>query len=129
LRSDKRRPSPITSFDWCSSALNLIACSSYDTLISVWDLNKEALEFQFAGHDRAVNDLSFSPQDPHIFITCSTDGTLRLFDRRHMEYSQQIVEMTQPLLRCGFNHIEPNYIAFVEHESNNLKIVDLRNTS
>lgn len=44
LRSDKRRHSPVTSFDWCPLSLNIVASASFDTLISVWDLNKEALE-------------------------------------------------------------------------------------
>ena len=100
LRSEKRRHSPVTSFDWCPLALNIVASASFDTLVSVWDINKEALEIQFAGHDRAVNDISFNPHDPNVFVTCSTDGCLRLFDRRHMEYSQQLYERPNPLLRC-----------------------------
>jgi WD40 repeat protein len=87
LRSEKRRSSPITSFDWAPLCLNIIASSSYDTLISIWDLNQEKLESQFAGHDRPVNDISFSPHDANIFVTGSSDGCLRLFDRRRLDFS------------------------------------------
>ena len=39
LRAEKRKPSPITSFDWSPLALNIIASTSFDTLITLWDLN------------------------------------------------------------------------------------------
>ncbi|CAL6030331.1 WD40_repeat protein [Hexamita inflata] len=129
LRSDKRRPSPVTSFDWSPLALNIVASASFDTLISIWDLNKEVLDIQFAGHERAVNDLCFSPHDANVFVTCSTDGCLRLFDRRHMEYSNQLYETTGPLLRCGFNKIDSNFIGFVESDKQELGVLDIRNTA
>ena len=39
------------------------------------------------------------------------------------------MECSNPILRCQFNKIDANYIAYVEHEKNEVGVLDLRNTT
>ena len=130
LKVDKKKPSPVTSFDWSPLSLNVIASASFDTLVTIWDLNQQELSSQFAGHDRAVNDISFQCNDSNVFVTCSSDGTLRRFDRRAMDHSDQLFksEAGAPLLRCQYSHTDQNYIAILEDESKDVCILDTRKT-
>ncbi|KAH0573368.1 WD40 repeat protein [Spironucleus salmonicida] len=127
LRHEKRRQAPVTAFDWSTIQPHLVIQSSYDTAISLWDINREELEFTFQAHEKSINDVSFSPADPSIFASCASDGTVRVFDRRKIEISQQITQLDNQALRVQFNKFDPHQLAIISNNNNQIHIYDLRN--
>jgi WD40 repeat protein len=47
--------------------------------VSLWDVATRKRWFQLSGHQRGINDVTFSP-DGHITASASLDGTARLWD-------------------------------------------------
>jgi len=93
---------------------------------------------QLIAHDKEVYDIAFSragggrdmfasvgmkTQNSNVFITfynliyfiAGADGSVRMFDLRHLEHSTIIYEDPQhsPLLRLAWNKQDPNYLATV----------------
>ncbi|PIO52419.1 WD domain, G-beta repeat protein, partial [Teladorsagia circumcincta] len=75
---------------------------------------------QLIAHDKEVFDISFSRGNRDMFASVGADGSVRLFDLRHLEHSTIIYEDPQrtPLLRLAWNRNDHNYIATFACESN-----------
>ncbi|KAK6029460.1 WD domain, G-beta repeat protein [Ostertagia ostertagi] len=131
---------PLTSFDWNELDLNLIGTSSIDTTCTVWQLETGqaigttratvdgTVRTQLIAHDKEVFDISFSRGNRDMFASVGADGSVRLFDLRHLEHSTIIYEDPQrtPLLRLAWNRNDHNYIATFACESNEVIILDMR---
>ncbi|KAK6753550.1 hypothetical protein RB195_012878 [Necator americanus] len=131
---------PLTSFDWNELDLNLIGTSSIDTTCTVWQLETGqaigstratvdgTVRTQLIAHDKEVFDISFSRGSRDMFASVGADGSVRLFDLRHLEHSTIIYEDPQrtPLLRLAWNRNDNNYIATFACESNEVIILDMR---
>lgn len=63
-----------------------------------------------------------------MFASVGADGSVRLFDLRHLEHSTIIYEDPQrtPLLRLAWNRNDHNYLATFACESNEVIILDMR---
>ena len=61
-------------------------------------------------------------------IVLGADGSVRLFDLRHLEHSTIVYEDPKrtPLLRLAWNRVDSNYIATVASDSNEALILDMR---
>jgi hypothetical protein len=72
---------------------------------------------QLIAHDKEVYDIAFSRAGGgrDMFASVGADGSVRMFDLRHLEHSTIIYEDPQhtPLLRLAWNKQDPNYLATV----------------
>ena len=131
---------PLTSFDWNETDPNLIGTSSIDTTCTIWNLETKQVvgkhsltghvRTQLIAHDKEVYDIAFSKigSGRDIFASVGADGSVRLFDLRHLEHSTIIYEDSAhtPLLRLAFNKMDHNYIGTMTMDSSDLVILDIR---
>eukprot|EP00828_Plagiopyla_frontata_P003920 TRINITY_DN11325_c0_g1_i14.p1 TRINITY_DN11325_c0_g1~~TRINITY_DN11325_c0_g1_i14.p1 ORF type:complete len:405 (-),score=79.32 TRINITY_DN11325_c0_g1_i14:170-1384(-) len=118
---------PLTSFDWNISKQNLIGTASIDTTCTIWDIEKETVYTQLIAHDKEVYDIAFA-KDPNLFASVGADGSARQFDLRNLEHSTVLydTENQSPLLKLGWNHLDPNYVAVIAMDQNDITILDTR---
>uniref|UniRef100_A0A0N4UYP4 WD_REPEATS_REGION domain-containing protein n=1 Tax=Enterobius vermicularis TaxID=51028 RepID=A0A0N4UYP4_ENTVE len=133
---------PLTSFDWNDVDLSLIGTSSIDTTCTVWQIEtgqvigttpkptEGSVKTQLIAHDKEVFDIGFTrmASGREIFASVGADGSVRMFDLRHLEHSTIIYEepTRSPLLRLVCNKQDHNYIATVAQNSNEVIILDVR---
>lgn len=119
---------PLTAFDWNTVDVNLVGTCSIDTTCTIWDISTKQAKTQLIAHDKAVYDIAFVPTSKHEFATVGADGSVRMFDLRHLEHSTILYETPKltPLLRLQFNRQDPYYIACVVMDSPKTVIIDVR---
>ncbi|CAD5230342.1 unnamed protein product [Bursaphelenchus xylophilus] len=132
---------PLTSADWNEVEPSLIATSSIDTTCTIWEIEtgkpiaerkptKGNVKTQLIAHDREVFDIAFSKinSGKDVFGSVGADGSVRMFDIRHMEYSMIVFEEPnrKPLLRLAFNQHDHNYLATFAQDSPEVYIIDIR---
>uniref|UniRef100_A0A182JKY7 DDB1- and CUL4-associated factor 7 n=3 Tax=Anopheles TaxID=7164 RepID=A0A182JKY7_ANOAO len=132
---------PLTSFDWNEVDLNLVGTSSIDTTCTIWGLETGQplgrvnlvsghVKTQLIAHDKEVYDIAFSRAGGgrDMFASVGADGSVRMFDLRHLEHSTIIYEdpAHTPLLRLAWNKQDPNYLATVAMDSCEVIILDVR---
>lgn len=133
---------PLTSADWNEVDPTLIGTASIDSTCTIWQLTtgqavsstssttRGTAKTQLIAHDKDVFDIEFSKLSSgrDIFASASADGSIRMFDLRHMEYSTIVFEEPnrRPLLRLAWNKQDYNYLATFAHNSNEVLILDIR---
>lgn len=132
---------PLTSFDWNEVDPNLLGTSSIDTTCTIWGLEtgqvigrvnmvSGQVKTQLIAHDKEVYDIAFSKAGGgrDMFASVGADGSVRMFDLRHLEHSTIIYEDPQhtPLLRLAWNKQDPNYLATVAMDACEVIILDVR---
>lgn len=132
---------PLTSFDWNEVDPNLLGTSSIDTTCTIWGLETGQVlgrvnvvsghvKTQLIAHDKEVYDIAFSRAGGgrDMFASVGADGSVRMFDLRHLEHSTIIYEDPQhhPLLRLGWNKQDPNYLATMAMDALEVVILDVR---
>jgi len=132
---------PLTSFDWNEVDPNLLGTSSIDTTCTIWGLETGQVigrvnmvtgqvKTQLIAHDKEVYDIAFSKAGGgrDMFASVGADGSVRMFDLRHLEHSTIIYEDPQhtPLLRLAWNKQDPNYLATVAMDACEVIILDVR---
>lgn len=120
---------PVTSFDWNAEDPKLVAASSIDTTVSLWDLNTKDVTVHLIAHDKEVFDVAFQPKSTHVFATCGADGNIRVFDIRRMDHCTVVYEnpkTTMPMLRVEWNRQDPNHLAAITAESSEVVVFDFR---
>jgi len=131
---------PLTSFDWNEVDPNLIGTSSIDTTCTIWGLETGQIlgrtqvsghvKTQLIAHDKEVYDIAFSRAGGgrDMFASVGADGSVRMFDLRHLEHSTIIYEdpSHQPLLRLAWNKQDPNYLTTISMDSIEIIILDVR---
>ena len=105
----------------------MVAATSTDTTICVWDIIQQQLMVQLIAHDKAVYDCSFAPGES-VFASCGADGSVRIFDLRAMDNCTIVYEEgpAHPMLRVAWSRDSP-YIAASIAESPRVVIIDMRN--
>jgi len=118
---------PLTSFDWNESEPSLVATSSIDTTVTVWDLGVPAVKAQLIAHDKEVYDIAFA-RGKDVFASVGADGSARLFDLRTLEHSTIVYETAglAPILRLAWNKQDPNYIAALVADDPRTVVLDVR---
>ena len=120
---------PLTSFDWNEIHPNLIGTSSIDTTCTIWDIETQQVDTQLIAHDKEVYDVAWG--GPGVFASVSADGSVRVFDMRDKEHSTIIYETPgkpneTPLLRLGWNKVDPRYMATILLDSHKVMVLDIR---
>lgn len=131
----------MTSFDWNEVDQNLIGTSSIDTTCTIWGLEtgqvlgrvnlvSGSVKTQLIAHDKEVYDIAFSKAGGgrDMFASVGADGSVRMFDLRHLEHSTIIYEdpSRQPLLRLAWNKQDTNYLATFAMDASEVVILDVR---
>lgn len=117
---------PLTAFDWNDSDPNIIGTASIDTTCTIWDLSTGQAKTQLIAHDKEVYDIAFASRS--VFGSVGAEGSVRLFDLRSLEHSTIIYETGQgtdsqkPLLRLAWNKSDPNFIATVPLDSDEVPV-------
>lgn len=121
---------PLTSFDWNETDPSIIGTSSIDTTCTIWNIETNQAKTQLIAHDKEVYDIAFAPS-ADVFASAGADGSVRMFDLRSLEHSTIIYESPGlvPLLRLSWNKHDPNYLATVIMEKNQVVILDIRTPS
>ena len=101
--------------------------ASIDTTCSVWDIEVQQSLTQLIAHEKEVYDLAFA-KGTDIFASVGGDGSVRLFDLRSLEHSTILFETEElrPLLRIVWNKQDPNYLATILVDSNDIIVLDVR---
>jgi WD repeat-containing protein 68 len=85
---------------------------------------------QLIAHDKEVYDIAFSRAGGgrDMFASVGADGSVRMFDLRHLEHSTIIYEdpSHNPLLRLAWNKQDPNYLTTISMDSIEVIILDVR---
>lgn len=94
------------------------------------------IKTQVIAHDQEVYDVSYSRvgSGKEVFISSGADGTVRMFDLRHLKRStvlygspRDIVGQTNSIARVSCNKQNPNYVSAFAFSSNEVQIIDIRN--
>lgn len=136
---------PLTSFDWNEIDPTLIGTSSIDTTCTIWNLetgqsvgrtNGNATQVtgsvrtQLIAHDKEVCDIAFSKAGGgrDMFASVGVDGSVRMFDLRHLEHSTIIYEEpdNNPLVRLAWNKKDQNQLAAFAMHGTALLLLDIR---
>uniref|UniRef100_A0A7S1G5Y6 Uncharacterized protein n=1 Tax=Bicosoecida sp. CB-2014 TaxID=1486930 RepID=A0A7S1G5Y6_9STRA len=118
---------PLTAFDWNQKDLDVVGTASIDTTCTIWDINTQKAKTQLIAHDKAVYDIAFGRHKDE-FATVGADGSVRMFDLRHLEHSTIMYESPKlvPLLRLSWNQLDTNYLATMLMDSPTTVILDIR---
>jgi WD repeat-containing protein 68 len=118
---------PLTSMDWNKTDPSIIGTSSIDHSCTIWDINTSQPKSQILTHDSEVFDISFA-QGNSIYASAGGDGSIRMIDIRQPQHSTILFvepDDTQ-FVRCGWNHVEYNYLAGLCLDQCKLVILDVR---
>ncbi|GAA5942067.1 uncharacterized protein JCM15063_004290 [Sporobolomyces koalae] len=72
----------VFSIDWSNTQKELFCTSSWDGTIKIWTPDRTQSLTTIPAHASCVYQAMFSPHQPSIIASCSSDGTLKLFDTR-----------------------------------------------
>ncbi|KDR80692.1 hypothetical protein GALMADRAFT_153143 [Galerina marginata CBS 339.88] len=87
IRAWQEHTREVFSVDWSNLKKDTFASSSWDGTVKLWrpDIARSITTLQ--AHHSCVYQAMFSPHQPDVLGTCSTDGTLKVFDLRAPAYS------------------------------------------
>ncbi|KAI8606665.1 WD40-repeat-containing domain protein [Dissophora ornata] len=97
--------------------------------IVIWDVGTHnKIDRTIKEHTRSVNRICFSPQDPNLLLSASSDSTVRLWDLRVRDRPGSVMETKDIVREVQFNPVSTNDIV-AGYESGNIQRWDLRNLS
>ncbi|KAI0033911.1 WD40-repeat-containing domain protein [Vararia minispora EC-137] len=83
--------------DWSNINKQQFVSSSWDGLVKLWTPDLQRSMTTLHAHQACVYQALFSPHQPDVIATCSTDGTVRVFDLRSPAYASTGSSFTVPL--------------------------------
>ena len=125
----------------------MIGTSSIDTTCTIWNLetgqsigrvnstgSQSAISghvrTQLIAHDKEVCDIAFSKAGGgrDMFASVGADGSVRMFDLRHLDHSTIIYEEpdNNPLVRLAWNKQDENYLGTFAMHGTALILLDIR---
>ncbi|KAI9222228.1 hypothetical protein BC828DRAFT_378906 [Blastocladiella britannica] len=111
-----------------AGAKSTIATAATNGAIVVWDLTRtgQKLDRVITEHARAVNRLAFHATDPHLLLSASQDGLLKLWDLRTKSTATHSFDGKAESVRdCQFSPTNPNEFA-AAFENGIVQVWDLR---
>ncbi|KAG0148626.1 hypothetical protein CROQUDRAFT_654713 [Cronartium quercuum f. sp. fusiforme G11] len=82
LQSWTEHQREVFCLDWNNLKKNLFASSSWDHLIKIWTPARTESLMTIPAHDACVYAAKFSPDAPDTLASCSSDGTLKIWDTK-----------------------------------------------
>ncbi|XP_064607096.1 uncharacterized protein LOC135471707 [Liolophura sinensis] len=95
-----------------SIATRFLITSSLDTEVKVWS-QMGGLIHTFRGHSRAVTDTLIHPDSSYLFLTCSLDGTVRIWSLDTMDVLYSHVVSGDGVLWMGLTDDKLLYLSTV----------------
>ncbi|EGN96839.1 hypothetical protein SERLA73DRAFT_170214 [Serpula lacrymans var. lacrymans S7.3] len=87
IRAWQEHSREVFSVDWSNIKKDTFASSSWDGNVKLWQPDRPRSVMTLHAHLSCVYQALFSPHQPDILATCSTDGTVKLFDLRSPSYA------------------------------------------
>ncbi|KAF9903787.1 WD repeat-containing protein 24 [Linnemannia zychae] len=95
--------------------------------IVIWDIGTQnKIGRTIKEHTRSVNRICFSPQEPNLLLSASSDATIRLWDLRVRDKPGTIMDAKDIVREVQFNPTSMHDIV-AGYESGNIQRWDLRN--
>jgi len=111
------------------SESHLLLCASTTGSILLYDVSSGGLKRSsavFDGHTRSVNRVRWSLTDFSLFVSCSQDGTVKLWDiRENPRHSINEINDSASVRDIAFNPINGNILA-AAYENGAIALVDIR---
>lgn len=125
-KNTSKNISAITCFDWSEINVNVLAAGSSGGRILLWDTESGRLKSTIMGHEDAILDCQWGAND--VFASSSTDGSIRMYDLRDKDHCTVVYETPRknPVLRFGWNKMDPRHLAFSVEKSRLVSILDVR---
>ncbi|KAG8221029.1 WD40 repeat-like protein, partial [Butyriboletus roseoflavus] len=87
IRAWHEHAKEVFSVDWSNLKKDTFLSSSWDGNVKVWTPERPRSVATLRAHSSCVYQALFSPHQPDIIATCSTDGTIKMFDLRAPAYA------------------------------------------
>ncbi|KAF8892233.1 WD40-repeat-containing domain protein [Infundibulicybe gibba] len=87
IRAWSEHTREVFSIDWSNIKKDTFASASWDGCTKLWTPDRPRSVVTLQAHHSCVYQALFSPHQPDIIATCSTDGTLKIFDIRMPSYA------------------------------------------
>ncbi|KAI0061005.1 WD40 repeat-like protein [Artomyces pyxidatus] len=87
----------VFSVDWSNLKKDQFISCSWDGMVKLWSPEHPRSLATLQAHHACVYQALFSPHQPDVLATCSTDGTIRLFDLRAPAFAPTSNSFTAPL--------------------------------
>ncbi|KAJ8031696.1 Methylosome protein 50 [Holothuria leucospilota] len=71
-----------------------VVSGSADCLVKIWDLGQQVSISTFRGHTAKVDCVACSPNELDVFLSCSQDGSILLWDTRMSFPARRLVRVT-----------------------------------
>ncbi|CAH7675235.1 peroxisomal targeting signal 2 receptor [Phakopsora pachyrhizi] len=114
--------------DWNNLRKDLFVSSSWDNLVKIWNPMRSESILTIPAHESCVYSAKFSPSSPNTIATCSSDGTLKIWDTNLPSKTQPVLTiLAHPaeVLSLDWNKYSSNQIA-TGSVDRTVKIHDLR---
>eukprot|EP01127_Copromyxa_protea_P020063 TRINITY_DN6631_c0_g1_i1.p1 TRINITY_DN6631_c0_g1~~TRINITY_DN6631_c0_g1_i1.p1 ORF type:complete len:324 (+),score=50.80 TRINITY_DN6631_c0_g1_i1:74-973(+) len=115
-----------TGFDTSPTDPHILAVSSVDTTVTLFDSENPSKSTTIIAHDKEVYDIAWNPQH-NQFATAGADGSVRLFDPRDFSTCSVLCEDPHgtPFIQVSWSN-NGNYLAALKLDSNVCTILDRR---
>lgn len=91
----------VTSLTWTHGSV--LASSSHDRTVRIWDTRAQACRAVLKGHAGWVSDVAFT-DGGHKLVSTSWDRTVRLWDWKNGRQIAVVGRHPEPVVSCGANH-------------------------
>ncbi|KAJ7576999.1 armadillo-type protein [Mycena floridula] len=87
IRAWQEHTREVYSVDWSNIKKDTFVSASWDGNVKLWTPERPRSLLTLQAHQACVYQALFSPHQPDIIATCSTDGTMKIFDIRTPSYA------------------------------------------
>jgi len=80
---------PVLGLAWNAQHEILLASSSADTTVKLWDISTQACKQTYRHHEREVQSIKWNPEESTVLLSGSMDGTIAVMDARQTNASMK----------------------------------------
>jgi WD40 repeat protein len=100
--------------------------ASQDRRIKLWDVNELVSTHTYKAHSSSVTGLAFHPNEPDIFVSCSLDGKILIWDMRKSKPARVLAMPPKSRPTClAWSHAHTDQV-FVGHQDGRLSFHDVK---